>query len=147
MGCVHGGVSQKRRGKNRAKLTQVTANSFLSTAQRFFAMTYKTGQGLLGLVSQHSDRCILGKMLGRDESHKQTGKRTQAWKGVCAHTFTCTHTQASCCDTPTFLTAVQLQGKKSVSTRVNQRRAHNTPLASSAAPELLSSTQKQTLHF
>lgn len=57
------------------------------------------------------------------------------------------HTQASCCDTLTFLTAVQLQEKRSFSTHVNQRRANNTPPASSAEPELLSSVQKETFHF
>lgn len=61
---------------------------------------------------QHLDRHILGKM---PEEMNPTSTQESADRragGFCPHIYMQTHTQASCCNTLTFLTAVQLQEKK-----------------------------------
>lgn len=109
-------------------------NSFLSAAQSFCHGTYNRTR-LLGLMLQRLDRHVLGQVLGEVN---WTNTQESTHEGVA-------HTQASCCDTLTFLTLVQSQEKRSFSTRVNRRRANTTPPASPADPELLSPAQKQTI--
>lgn len=69
---------------------------------------------LLGLVLQHLDRHILGKMLGKKNTTNTQESGHRRARGVMhTHISMHRHTEASCCNTfVTLLTAVQLQEKK-----------------------------------
>lgn len=114
--------NKKKRGGKNNKAEPGNSQIISPPAQGFLLWHIK----FLGLVLQHCPDTFGGRCWG-GECHKHTGKCTQVCKGGCAHKLTCAHTEASCFDTLTFLTAAQLQEKKKFQLMYKSEESEHPP--------------------